>query len=296
MNTIKLSKNEIFALQNFNHHPKCIGSEGEIYIYNKDRLLKFFSSTDKEFYEQKRKNIEILIKYTEVLEKLEELVLPENLVLISDDSLGLTMPLIKPAQNFYNIIFKCRIHPKTKMYYLKLVAILLEKLNHIKGFPYELRIGDLHEGNILITPNRKIKIIDLDSAYISCNEPFMQKFSCFDERLEDLNKKYTRNHNDIIIPDKNTDIYALIIMTLNALAGTEMYCLPEEEFIAYLDYLRSLGISYQFLDCINKIYTPNIDNENPIDYFDSLPFNQLKQAHHLTYKKRTGIDLLDYSI
>lgn len=43
---------------------------------------------------------------------------------------------------------------------------IINKFGQIPNFPYNLYIGDLHEGNILITTNKNLKIIDTLSTYI----------------------------------------------------------------------------------------------------------------------------------
>lgn len=63
-----------------------------------------------------------------------------------------------------------------------------------------------------------------------------------------------------------------------------------DALLNYLDYLENIGIDINFLNSVKTLFTtsPNI---NPYEYISNITNEQLEEAHYLTYKKRTNIDL-----
>ncbi len=101
-------------------------------------------------------------------------------------------------------------------------------------------------------------------------------------------KKYIQNHDlrfpGFIISDQNSDYYCYIIMVLNFLYKGNIRELTIDKFYTYLNYLRSLGLSYEILDRFSKIYE-YVDNENIKDYLDLINDDIIHKSRRLVFEK-----------
>ena len=296
MYTTSLTRNQFEKLKKFDPGKGVINVESELYIMGSKRsgrerkLLKRFFIDKGEYMGMKLLNINTLVYYRSVLEQVKELVLPETLAVVGGEIIGTTMPLIENATNLQIILSNKQIPLKDKIEYLKKIGRILINIDELKGFPYEFRLGDLHEANFIVDKEHNLHVVDLDSSYISNNEPFTSKYLFLNTLLIDFPYKYKVNGHDDIIPSRDSDIYCYIMIILNTLAGCKMYELTIEQFYNYMNYLESIGINKDFLFSIEKIYHDG-ENENPLPYLEYLIEKEPYQAHHLVYKARTGLDL-----
>lgn len=299
---IYLTRQEFNELETFHPKSSVPCNEGIFKLFEIDgqtKLIKAFDYTHR--LNTIKNNINILITYKEILnEYLPMLVLPEDYVYIENFSnykIGYTLNLIK-GTNLQDILTDETYNYKKKLSLLKNLGTLLEKFGSIPNFPYKIYIGDLHEGNIMITKDRKIKLIDTNSLYIDTNfcEAQPSKYLVLNEEIskEEFNNKYKMQNNGLIIPNKNTDIFCYTFIILNTIASTDIAHLPHSVLNDYLNYLEDIKINLDLLYCIDRLFSQE-DNTNPYEFLNKITNRQLRKAHYLEYKRKTGHDLINSS-
>lgn len=294
MFTTTFTNSNFSKLKKFDPGKNISNTECELYIKNtKDKgkiLIKKFFIREGDYLGKKLKNLNTLMYYKNSLESVKELILPSSLVIVGGEIVGYSMEFIDKNINLLNYLRSLNNSLEDKVKYLKCIGSILEEINNIKDFPYDFSLGDLHEGNFIIDKNGLLKVVDIDSSYISNNEPFPAKYLSINPLLKDLSYKYITNDKGDIIPNRNTDIYCYIIIILNTLANQDMYKLNINDFFRYINYLEDIGINKDFLFSIERIYQSG-DNKNPLEYLNSLDIKKAYQANKLVYKQRTGFIL-----
>lgn len=294
MFTTTFTNSSFAKLKKFDPGKDIPNTECELYIKGiKDKekiLIKKFFVREGDYLGKKLKNLNTLMYYKSSLESVKELILPNSLVIVGGEIVGYSMEFIDKNINLLNYLRSLNISLEDKVKYLKCIGSILEEINNIKDFPYDFSLGDLHEGNFIIDKNGLLKVVDIDSSYISNNEPFPAKYLSINPLLKDLSYKYITNDKGDIIPNRNTDIYCYIIIILNTLANQDMYKLNINDFFRYINYLEDIGINKDFLFSIERIYQSG-DNKNPLEYLNSLDIKKAYQANKLAYKQRTGFIL-----
>lgn len=294
MFTTTFTNSSFAKLKKFDPGKDIPNTECELYIKGtKDKgkiLIKKFFVREGDYLGKKLKNLNTLMYYKSSLESVKELILPNSLVIVGGEIVGYSMEFIDKNINLLNYLRSLNNSLEDKVKYLKCIGSILEEINNIKGFPYDFSLGDLHEGNFIIDKNGLLKVVDIDSSYISNNEPFPAKYLSINPLLKDLSYKYTTNDKGDIIPNRNTDIYCYIMIILNTLANQDMCKLNINDFFRYINYLEDIGINKAFLFSIERIYQSG-DNKNPLEYLNSLDIKKAYQANKLVYKQRTGFIL-----
>lgn len=292
---IQLSQEEFTELENFHPSSKAPNNEGSFKLIKIDGQTKLIKT---HYYTRKmdtiKTNLNILITYKESIKQaIPELLLPEDYVYINDKT-GVSYTL-KPLKwtNLYDVIYDDTVSPRKKIDLLRKVGKTINRFGNIPNFPYSIYIGDLHEGNIMVTKNKKIIIIDTLSCYINNNicEPQASKYLELSNEIlnNSLMDKYKQSYG-IIIPNRNTDIFCYIYMILNTIASTETIFLSLKDLYNYLDYLEHHKFNKDFLYSIVRLFTKE-DNINPYEFISTITRRQFECAHYLTYKRKTGIDL-----
>lgn len=294
MFTTTFTNSSFAKLKKFDPGKDIPNTECELYIKGtKDKgkiLIKKFFVREGDYLGKKLKNLNTLMYYKSSLESVKELILPNSLVIVGGEIVGYSMEFIDKSINLLSYLRSFNNSLEDKVKYLKCIGSILEEINNIKDFPYDFSLGDLHEGNFIIDKNGLLKVVDIDSSYISNNEPFPAKYLSINPLLKDLSYKYTTNDKGDIIPNRNTDIYCYIMIILNTLANQDMYKLNINDFFRYINYLEDIGINKAFLFSIERIYQSG-DNKNPLEYLNSLDIKKAYQANKLVYKQRTGFIL-----
>lgn len=294
MFTTTFTNSNFSKLKKFDPGKNISNTECELYIKNtKDKgkiLIKKFFIREGDYLGKKLKNLNTLMYYKNSLESVKELILPSSLVIVGGEIVGYSMEFIDKNINLLNYLRSLNNSLEDKVKYLKCIGSILEEINNIKDFPYDFSLGDLHEGNFIIDKNGLLRVVDIDSSYISNNEPFPAKYLSINPLLKDLSYKYVTNDKGDIIPNRNTDIYCYIMIILNTLANQDMCKLNINDFFRYINYLEDIGINKAFLFSIERIYQSG-DNKNPLEYLNSLDIKKAYQANKLVYKQRTGFIL-----
>jgi hypothetical protein len=220
-------------------------------------------------------------------------VVPDNLVSVRGKVVGFTCQKIN-GYNLSTILSDKKIDKDDKIYYLKSIGDILEKMDNIRKYSElkDLFLADLHECNFMVKPySRDLFVVDLDSCKIANNLANPARYLTPFSLLNNADHKYKINNNPSIpahvIPDANSDLYCYNIMILNFLAGTNINNFSLEEFYDYLNYLEFIGIDKNLLDSFNNIvgYGPNI---NIREYLDSLTSENIVRSKNNVYKKVKG--------
>ena len=183
---------------------------------------------------------------------------------------------------------------KEQIYYLKKVGEILEQMNNIRTYTplTDFYLNDLHEGNFIVNPKkREINVVDLDSSKIGDNMVFASHYLTPFSLLNSVKNKYqiiseekNNYHIGYIFPDENTDLYCYSMMILKYLYGSNVNNLKLEEFYEYLNYLESIGINHELINIFEKLLV-NANNENPVDYLNSLNEKQIYRSRKIVFDK-----------
>lgn len=298
MKTLNISKNAFKKLQQFMIDKRLSNTEANFYLfYEKDKwntdpkLIKFLFHTSGPVYSNKLFTINELIDNREMI-NIPELILPEKLAIVDGNIIGHTIPYIENT-NFSLILDDYSITNKEKLEMFRQIGNILEQMKGVreKTVLNDFFLNDLHEGNFILNKEtNKINVIDLDSAKISGNKPFEAKYLTPKSPISTMPKKYIQNQDlrfpGFIISDENSDYYCYIIMVLNFLYKGNIRELTIDKFYTYLNYLRSLGLSYELLDKFSKIYE-YVNNENIKDYLDLISDDIIHKSRKLVFEKHT---------
>ena len=151
-------------------------------------------------------------------------------------------------------------------------------------------LNDIHENNFIVNNETdKINVVDLDSCKIGGNKPFASKYLTMYAPISNMNSKYKLN-NDInfsscVIPDKNTDLYCYTMMIINFLFKGKANLMNRDKYYLYLDYLRSIGYSYNLLDKFYKIYE-YVDNELIDEELNELNNDMIYKSHNKIFEMK----------
>ena len=292
MKIITISKKKYKDLQLLDLPREVCNTEARIYDYEhqgQKKIIKNLYLCEGEMFGSKLYTVETLDTNKKYLP--ESFVIPDSLVSVNGDVVGFTVPKVEGI-TLAIILNDPSISLKEKLYYLKKIGELLEQLKQIREYTplKDIYINDLQESNFIINPdNRSLKTIDLDSCKIGTNSPFPSRYMTESDliHLTEYNK-YIHNDNfkkneGNYIANAESDMYCYIIMILNFLLGNNISRVNLTEYYSYLNYLSSIGIDKELIDCFEKIlrYEPNT---NPVHFLDTLDYTQVGRAKENVYK------------
>ena len=264
------------------------GCEGDFYFYdtpNERKLIKILRDLNNRYTRGGLENIKVLNQHIDILAKeFPELVLPEKLVIVDKELCGYTMQYIKGMPlNIYlqapNISFK------EKIYILKSIGIFLEKLSYFKSPFGPIVLGDLHEENILVDEDGKIKIIDLNGIFLESSEIPNCKYLIADNGFYFNKPKYIVDITGDVVPNQNTDILCYCMIIMNFITKSEFYKLRDYQINEYLKYMKTINFPIEFTSCIAKLYSRE-NNTNPYLYLDYITLDMLEQSSMENYKAK----------
>ena len=178
------------------------------------------------------------------------------------------------------------IDTTVKVYYLKEIGNIIDKVHRTEDTNFNLNFGDLNEYNFILDNSNNVRVIDLDSSYTGDSNPINSAYYLLkNQYLSMVNNKYGATDNGIIIPTDNSDLYCYNMMILNAIAGRSMFKENIDVYYDYINYLKNMGIDENIIDAFNRIYVP-VDNSNPKDYLDTIDEERAKLLRFDTFRKR----------
>lgn len=287
-----MSRNKFDKLEPLVLPKSILSTECELFHFryrNKDKVLKKLYRTSGNNFGNKLYTIEALSSNHEYIP--DNFILPEFLVAINKRIEAFVMPYIKSV-NLSVILNDSSIDYEEKKYYLKKIGIILEQMSNTRTFTAltDFYLGDLHEDNFVVDLlKRELYVVDTDSCKIAGNFSFPARYLNSRALLNNAGKKYHLNCNPHSLTDYevdwNTDLYCYIIVILNFLYGEKINDMGVEEFYDYLNYLDSLHIDHDLIECFERIVS-NGNNINPVNYIDTLTAKQIGMARGKVYKLR----------
>lgn len=278
MKTINISNKTLRKLDRYNIQ-EINNVEAKLYLLpEKDKwnkkmnLLKIFYNTSGSTFSNKMYTINELIESSEIID-IEQLSMPKKLAVINGEVSGYTQYFIE-NRNFKIILDDFNVSLNEKIDMFKQIGEILDRMKKIRDNTNlkDFFLNDMHEANFILNiETNKINVVDMDSCKINGNRPFASKYLTPFSNISTMPFKYIQNSdinfNGFIVANENSDYYCYIIMVLNFLYGDNISHMKTSEFYSYLNYLRSIGLSYKLLDGFSKIYE-YADNENIKDYLD----------------------------
>lgn len=291
MESVSMSKNKFGKLEPLLLPDGIHNTESDLFHYryrNKDMILKKLYFTVGNIFGNKLYTIEALSSNASLIP--DYFILPEFWVSINKKIEAFVMKYV-PGTNLSVFLKDPFVDYEDKKYYLKRVGKILEHMKSIRSFTTltDFYLGDLHEDNFIIDKvNREIYVADMDSCKIDNNMSCPARYLTSRALLNNVTGKYNLNNASNALGryviDENTDLYCYVIMILTYLYGEKINDMDLSSFYEYLNYLDSLKIDHNLLDCFDRIVT-NGDNKNPADYIDTLTAKQIGMARSRVYKK-----------
>lgn len=290
MKTISISNKKFKESQELFLAPSISNKEGKIFLIKdknnwntKYKALKRFYDNESPLFGNKLLTINIL-ENSKV--DINELVMPEKLVINNGKLIGYTMEYIDGV-NLKELFDNIKYDRLEMIKHLKEIGIILDKIRKLNNYNQSINfyLNDIHEANFILDQSGHIKVVDVDSCKIGNNIPVIAKYLTPFSPIDELPEKYKR-YNDAkigyIVPDFNSDLYCYNLMILNYLYKDNIQKLDIAEFYSYLNYLISIGFSYELVDCFSKLYQYE-NNVNPYELLDLIP-KDMGRAHHKIYK------------
>ena len=300
MNIMNMSKYDLKKIKKFSLARGLINTEAELFILKvkndwniEYKMLKVFYNNSGSNFSNKLFTINELIDKKEII-NMNELVIPEKILIINDEVKGFSMPYIKSV-SFETVLNDFKIDNLNKIEYFKQISNVLKKMDQLRKNSElsDFYLNDIHENNFIVNNETdKINVVDLDSCKIGGNKPFASKYLTMYGPISNMNSKYKIN-NDInfssyIIPDKNTDLYCYTMMIINFLFKGKANLMNRDKYYLYLDYLRSIGYSYNLLDKFYKIYE-YVDNELIDEELNELNNDMIYKSHNKIFEMKIKI-------
>ena len=297
MNIMNMSKYDLKKIKKFSLARGLINTEAELFILKvkndwniEYKMLKVFYNNSGSNFSNKLFTINELIDKKEII-NMNELVIPEKILIINDEVKGFSMPYIKSV-SFETVLNDFKIDNLNKIEYFKQISNILKKMDQLRKNSElsDFYLNDIHENNFIVNNETdKINVVDLDSCKIGGNKPFASKYLTMYAPISNMNSKYKIN-NDInfscyIIPDKNTDLYCYTMMIINFLFKGKANLMNRDKYYLYLDYLRSIGYSYNLLDKFYKIYE-YVDNELIDEELNELNNDMIYKSHNKIFEMK----------
>ena len=230
-----------------------------------------------------------MLNGSEQYNSIEELVIPDHAVSVDGKIAGFAMPLVEGHKNLGRLLNDFNIPLSEKLPYLIQLVKIIDKVQRIDGESFKFQFGDLNEFNFVIDKEKKVKSIDLDSAYLGQDEPSnMAYYLLKNKYLSDLKDKYKTTKSGIIIPSDNSDLYCLNMIILNTLSKTDMFKEDIPTYYSYLRYLNEIGIDKELIKVFDNIYLP-VDNQNPNSMLKQIDPKLEEQMDFKVFKKEYSI-------
>lgn len=292
MEVINISKKRLTNLKSLELPENLFNAEGELFTFEYKRetkLLKKLNDIESIRFANKLYTLESLNTNKQYMPN--NFITPEFLVSINKQIEAFAMKFVSGI-NLSQILNNPSINLEEKKYYLKRVGQILEQMKNIRKYTplTDFYLGDLHEDNFIVnTSQSEIYVVDLDSCKIAGNQSPIAKYLTPMALLNYVKGKYKidleTSYLTSYVVDENTDIYCYIIMILNYLYNGKINNVELDTFYDFLNYLDSIKVSLELLECFNRIII-NGNNENPVNYLDSLTPRQISLARTYTRMKK----------
>lgn len=299
MKTQSISRNSLKKFERLKLSKAVFNTEAQMYQFTEktkwntsEKVAKIFYNNVGDSFGNKLLTLSALMDKKSLID-IEEIVMPEKLIISDGSIIGYTMSYIDNI-NLRDIYEDYKYDSKVVLEYLKQIGEIFEKIEKLNKYkvvtPFYL--NDVHESNFILNKKTgKINVVDIDSCRISNNKPFAARYLTPLSPVAEMPFKYhictSEEKIGYIEPNMNSELYCYNIMILNYIYRGSVQKLTMEEFYDYLNYLESLNFPKELLDSFSKLYN-YVDNSNPKDLLDEIP-NTLPQAHRNVYRLRKNI-------
>ena len=281
METISISYKKFNQLKKLELDSSILNTEGKLFFIKdknkwntKMKLVKKFNNDFGIGFSNKLFTINSLSDQKDEI-GIDELVLPEKLVVSNSKVIGYTMDYID-GENLGLLLKNPKLSREKAIDYLKQIGVILEKIEQLNEYNKvsNFHLNDIHEGNFVVDKKDTVHVVDMDSCRIDNNIPCIAKYLTPYSQVELFPQKYSQKTGipaiGFIMPDNNSDLYCYNIMILNYLYQDKITKLDIKEYYKYLNYLRSIDFPYELLDSFSLLFdVPN--NKNPYEYLDLIP-------------------------
>lgn len=286
MEILRLSSKDIKKLKEYELHEDIQNHESNIYFYKDNELLKLFKNREDIFLLNK---FYVLNKLFYIKENIDfkELVFPNNLIKVSGKPSGYTMNLIRENTNVGRILNNNKISFEDKKFIIIKIGEILRKIEYNDMLVnMRFHLGDIHEYNFIYdNKENSLKVVDLDSSYVSGIDAPTSKFLTFNDKLWDFPNKYPIDvENDRHIPNLNTTIISYVYLILNTITNLYVPNLSISGFCNILNMLGTSGFNKELLDSFYNIYLPK-DNYLDLELIKSITDKQYNKFKEIQLKK-----------
>ncbi len=293
MHILNLRMKEIRKLRELYLEPGVLNTEAYMLVLRKksfpdkqERVFKYLDLQEDNSVMSKKlytvTNLDTLEEYKDI----KELIIPDSIIYVDGNIAGFAMPLIRNHKNLGVLINNPNIDLKTKLFYLKQMGDIIDKVERINREDNRFQFGDLNEYNFIIDTNKEVKAIDLDSSYLGIGEPLnMAYYLLKNKYIRSLPEKYKTTKKGIVIPTDNTDLYCYNMILLNALSKENLYRRDIDTYYKYLDYIKGLSLPDTLLESLNNIYIPK-NNINPKDCLEEIDPSLEKKLEYKTFQNK----------
>ena len=227
----------------------------ELFI-NDNEVLKIYVD-NKKMYKYNLQVLKEIIKKENYLRSINELVLPNSLIIYNNNIVGYSMPYIE-GYTLLEIMDKKLLNDnEIKVIFNK----ILNLIDRLKKLPFNMFIGDLHEKNVIINNMLNINIIDCDSYVINNKKLIKDK--------EVIIGKYSNiyfNNKELKRINIASDYICLLSMLLNYVFKGNIDMMNPIEYIKCHSEFNNLSYLVKRLDKFNNFYLTCDD----IDYIFNL--------------------------
>ncbi len=275
MEVLNISKIKFKTLESYELNKDIFNTECKLFILDNKitrKLLKIFYIDEGVYFGNKLLTINSLINEKDNM-NIDELVMPEKLVIVGKKVAGFSMPYIN-SENLQIILNSFEVPLSEKIRFLKEVGEILNVVHNTKPFNNDFYLSDIHEGNFIYDKDsKKIRVVDLDGCKIANNVASPIKYLSTNKNISNFEYKYQRNDDGFYIPNLDSEYFCFIMMILNTISHHQINNLSLCQFYSYLQYLRDLGVSNELLDYFNNLYSC-APNELPLEALDELCSNK----------------------
>ena len=174
MKSFNISKRRYDNLTKVVLPDNVISTEADFYRLNymgQNMIFKSLHRTKGTTFANKLYILEMLDNYKDILPS--NFVIPNSLVTVEKQIQGFVLPFVS-GDNLENFLANKNVDIKDKIYYLKQIGIILNKLDKVRKETYldSIYLNDLHASNFIVDQkNKKLKVVDLDSCKICDSKP-----------------------------------------------------------------------------------------------------------------------------
>lgn len=248
-------------------------------------LFKYLDAQDDEKTMARKMYTINMLNGSEKYSSIDELIIPDYVVVVDGKIAGFAMPLIEKHKNLGRLLNDENLSLEIKLPYLEKLGEIINKVQRVEDESFKMQFGDLNEFNFIIDKDDQVKSVDLDSAYLGQDEPAnMSYYLLKNKYITDLKDKYKTTSNGIVIPNDNSDLYCYNMILLNTLAKEDIFKKDIPTYYMYLNHLKDVGIDKELIKVFDKIYLP-VRNENPTKLLETIDTELEKEIDYKVFQK-----------